>query len=125
MKKILAILAATSISLSSALAATIIDWQGDYVATTPSMAIGTATASGTTNTWQYSASVSKSPSSSYNGTVFYGAIMNDSAGGPLGLTQAQVVQNAAGDRITLGSNNSQQNHPDPRVKINFGRRILQ
>ena len=109
MKKFLYFLLALSIAPSAINAATLIDWQGDYVPTTQQLAIGTPTANGTTNTWVYSSSVAKSPSSNYSGTVFYGAIMNDSAGGPLNLTQPQLVHNAAGDRITIGSNNSQNN----------------
>lgn len=109
MKKALLPILSCIAAVGIANAATIINWQGDYVVNTGTLAIGSATASGTTNTWQYSSSVAKSPSSSYNGTVFYGAIMNDSLGGPQGLTQAQLVNNAAGDRITIGSNNSQTN----------------
>lgn len=109
MKKLLALAALALVHALPLNAATLIDWQGDYVASTQQLVLGSATASGTTNTWQYSSTATKSPASGYNGTVFYGAIMNDSAGGPLNLTQAQVVQNAAGDRLTIGSNVTQNN----------------
>lgn len=85
-------------------AVNLVDWGGDYVSATQEIVRPTPTDSGTyVRTFGYSFTTPISPSANYNGTPFYGAIeliRTDALANP---NQTQVVQNAAGDRITIGA----------------------
>lgn len=103
MKRLPLHLAAFSLAIASAHAATIVDWGGDYVSSGQSLNMGTSSVSGNQSTWDRTGATALSPAANYSGPAFYGIIQNNSSNGPAAnISQTQVVNNAAGDTITVG-----------------------
>lgn len=76
----------------------------DYVTANQNLSLPTPVNNGTVRTWEYSATIATDPSSNYTGPTFYSALQLDVTSGTHGFGQAQVVNNVAGDRLTLQSN---------------------